>query len=483
MTTCSTYPQLLNRWPAEVREPNENLACFSERHLQAMWLEQRYFTPLKTHLGEVIEIVSPGIWNVEAGPDFRRAHLRIGGRDYIGDVEIHLVDSSWYYHHHDQDARYNDVILHVSLWQPAKTTPLLTVDKREISRSYIEPALKIPLKRIVQLLDLDLYPYRKFVGSGKCAQTLFLRMPEKKVESLLSSAAHFRLQGKREYLEQHVKDPHFRLSAGIAMALGYKSNTETFLELYLWLRQHEHEPFDTVFAVALGVTGFFTEPYLSRWQSSEEYRSLLYLWSQKSPPADRVWVVEVRQTRPLNHPVRRLAALSHLVVDLASSTMLERCLLVWTQQWHHCKKPRDFSVLRSSILAQLPSYQDPYWSRHFIFGNKESPQPIALIGQDLRLSALVNTFLPMLAGDIAARGDLLELEVFELFYGTLRSPISGKRDYLIHRFFGETQKGQLLQRSLFEQGAFQIHRDFCVHYEASCEGCPFVQRVRETVDD
>ncbi len=43
-----TYSQLLQQWPHLTEEKREAYDFFSERHLQAMWLEQKYFGKL-TH--------------------------------------------------------------------------------------------------------------------------------------------------------------------------------------------------------------------------------------------------------------------------------------------------------------------------------------------------------------------------------------------------------------------------------------------------
>ncbi len=129
-------------------------------------------------------------------------------------------------------------------------------------------------------------------------------------------------------------------------------------------------------------------------------------------------------------------------------------------------------------MAQLPIYEDSYWNSHFLFESAEAKEHVSLIGQDLRQAALVNTFMPLLYGHISDRYDPSQLQSFAQLLLSFRAPISGKRNYLVHRFFGEGPKGKLLKRSLYEQGAFQVHRDFCTRYEASCEGCPFVKRVQ-----
>src|SRR5947199_203311 len=93
------YNQLLASFmPNVIAERNQAYQYVTERHLQALWLEQKYFKGLMTADQNTIEVLSPGIWNLEAGPDFLKAHLKIGQREYFGDIEIHFMDGSWQHH-------------------------------------------------------------------------------------------------------------------------------------------------------------------------------------------------------------------------------------------------------------------------------------------------------------------------------------------------------------------------------------------------
>jgi hypothetical protein len=98
------------------------------------------------------------------------------------------------------------------------------------------------------------------------------------------------------------------------------------------------------------------------------------------------------------------------------------------------------------------------------------------MGEDLKMEILVNTGFPLLFTEIQERGDFNELKAFQIFYGSFKASKTSKTRYLTHRFFGETLKGTLLEKAQNEQGAYQLHKDFCLHFEASCEGCPFVAR-------
>jgi hypothetical protein len=85
-----------------------------EDFLHYVWQHQ-YFdkAALRTTAGEEIQILRPGQRNADAGPDFLNARLRLGDVEWNGAVEIHLRASDWQRHHHQVDAKYDQVVLHV----------------------------------------------------------------------------------------------------------------------------------------------------------------------------------------------------------------------------------------------------------------------------------------------------------------------------------------------------------------------------------
>ena len=96
----------------------------TERLLQFIWQFQ-YFNKkyLVTHDGEPLEIILPGQFNSNQGPDFLDARVRIGDTILAGNIELHLNEADWVRHSHNKDPNYRNIILHV-LWDPPEQVRL-----------------------------------------------------------------------------------------------------------------------------------------------------------------------------------------------------------------------------------------------------------------------------------------------------------------------------------------------------------------------
>ncbi len=73
----------------------------NERFLHQIWQKKLFDDScLRTLDGQPVFIYNTGFKNKDGGPDFRSAKLKIGGVDYIGDIEIHRDISDWLLHSH-----------------------------------------------------------------------------------------------------------------------------------------------------------------------------------------------------------------------------------------------------------------------------------------------------------------------------------------------------------------------------------------------
>ena len=89
----------------------------TERLLQYIWQFQYYNKgELTTTEGESLQIVNPGQFNTNQGPDFLDGQIRIDITLWAGSIELHINSSDWRNHKHSEDKNYNNVILHV-VWK------------------------------------------------------------------------------------------------------------------------------------------------------------------------------------------------------------------------------------------------------------------------------------------------------------------------------------------------------------------------------
>lgn len=97
-------------------------------------------TSFTTKSGKSIQIISPGIINVNEGPDFLDFAIMLNGKVIVGDAEFHVNALDWEYHRHFQDKNYDNVILHLVLNDNSNLThpDILILDKNDLANSKID---------------------------------------------------------------------------------------------------------------------------------------------------------------------------------------------------------------------------------------------------------------------------------------------------------------------------------------------------------
>ncbi|MBR6371858.1 MAG: DUF2851 family protein, partial [Victivallales bacterium] len=196
---------------------------FNERFLQTIWNEQKLEGELTTEDGASLKVLSNGIWNNGAGPDFHNASMLIDGKLSCGDVEIHKKRSDWYRHGHEGDERYGNVILHV-VWendmpQTAGRMQILVLSK------YVDENWR----RLLWELEESRYSYADKIGKGECALR-WAMTEDSKVRRLLEAAGLARFSTKVSNIRHEIekKGEERALLEGIFDVLGYKNNRRQF---------------------------------------------------------------------------------------------------------------------------------------------------------------------------------------------------------------------------------------------------------------
>ncbi len=127
-----------------------------ERQVQKIWASRAFCgRGMVTRSGRRLEILHPGRWNFQEGPDFRDAILELDERRVHGDVEIHFHEKDWKLHGHDSNPDFDNVVLHVVLFPDRKRMP---EEGRETAFETLEwlPYLDRDLESYLDDLGLDL---------------------------------------------------------------------------------------------------------------------------------------------------------------------------------------------------------------------------------------------------------------------------------------------------------------------------------------
>lgn len=208
------------------------IAPITERHVQAIWYDAALRpVSLRTVRGGDLVVKDPGVWNLEAGPDFRHAVLELGRSRRVveGDVEIHLRPSDWVAHGHGDDPAYSGVVAHVTWYggTPPDSLP--------------SGCVSVCLGTILGLrsdfspdeIDVAAYPYAKLPLSTRPCERHFGGDVDRGLE-LLRSAGRRRLGIKARRLVSRIMrsgDAEQVFYEELFNAFGYSKNAVQFRAL------------------------------------------------------------------------------------------------------------------------------------------------------------------------------------------------------------------------------------------------------------
>jgi len=464
------------RLPGRVREdglPSRPVPC-SERQLQCVWFDPR-FRPatLRTLQGEAVEVEDPGVWNLEAGPDFLGAALRIGParRRIAGDVEVHLSPADWNHHGHSADPRYRRVRAHVTYLPgelPAGTLPpgCVQIPLRDALAAH--PAFSF------EHIDPAAYPFASRPAPTPCSALLASWSPQERM-ALLNAAGEERLRRKSERLALAIREKGAdqALYEETLTALGYKNNKAACRRLaqlvpLTTLRAEARGSTDAAYALLMGVAGLLPARLSSRWDDDTRsfVRSLWDVWWRcRDRWEGRCMTAAEWQLggRPANRPARRLMAAACWFAS--PRPMLER--------WASLARAQRCSLLRDAC-EWLGRPSGTYWDRRLTLSSPPQRKPVALVGKDRISSLLLNVLIPFLAatGEGAAfKAGLLDLLPPEQDNAFVRQTAFS--------LFGQDHAPSLYRHGLRQQGLIQVFQDYCLNDRSRCASCTLPALLRD----
>ena len=374
------------------------LPAFPEEWLCRVWGDRELVRePLRTIDGRSVRILDPGTPNSADGPDFLAATLEVDQTPRRGDVEFHFRTDEWYAHHHDRDARFANVLLHVVL---DHTTFELCVRHRDAGR--------IPVVELRKHLSLPIGALAARVQ--RPAETSPCPLARDR-PSAPDVDARLRELGEVRLLErvERFQDRNAALGAeqclyeALADALGYSRNRAPFARLV------KRVPFEALCglestaaeALLLGAAGLLPSqrPDGAHCVASDaEPQALEEAWSARpvrpAPIDASDW--HFSHLRQGNSPTRRVLALARIVTSMGAQPFASTEAVAsegspdsgWQKRWG---------------VFQVPS--GSYWDRHADFGKETARSTKWLVGKSRAGDIWVNVALPALVARAMDTGD------------------------------------------------------------------------------
>jgi hypothetical protein len=427
----------------------------SELELQARWFAGDFGRSFVSTRGNHIDVIQFGSWNREAGPDFSDAAISInGGQPILGSIEIDLTDRNWDLHGHATNPAFDETVLHVFVDKSEREFFTRTKSNRNVPQVRIDPealpeafSANIPLAR-----------------PGRC-QAPLKNLPEERVRSVLDAAAQFRLQKKAARIRAKIDNQGMNeaLFQEIAAALGYKENKLPFtLIAQRGLLKSLREDPDDVEAILFGLAGFLEAPNLDVYKTSAK-NYVRRLWDRWWPHRDamqrlilpaKIW--KLSSTRPVNHPQRRLAAMSILV-----------------RRWPAFRRALERGNA-TTVEKPFARLDHPFWKFRYTLTAAASPEPMALIGESRIADILANVVFPFWHAQ--------DLDVWPK-YMNLPARLSNRRlETAATRLFADDPRRRDFTKTVAHQQALlQIYEDFCLQDNSDCAHCPFPEQMAKWV--
>ena len=461
-----------------------------ERLLRCMWFDQTFDDVLRTVGGEKLTVLSPGWWNLEAGPDFRNAVIRFpGGRPEKGSVEVHVYATGWQQHEHHRDTRYNDVILHVVMWNDSGAETTEREDGRAVPILELSEFVRQPVEELTEELNPGDYPHASEGSAGRCQKLL----AEQEIDpawigQFLDHAGDERMLRKAERFRDMPEGdaPESILYVSLMEAAGFKKNKRPMGRLARLVplsdarRLLEDGGMVALQAALFGMAGLIPEQFaLDGTEPDTErvayVRQLRDEWARRAdefegqPLEPDMW--SFSGTRPVNYPTRRIAGVARLLEKAAPSGGLVAALE---------QAVRDAPAAPARRIARGPAARaavtlltdvwDDFWSFRTTFSGKKLRHRTRLIGKNRATIIFVDAIVPILLARARERGDDdLERRLHRAYATLPRLPDNSVLRFMAARIFGGTDPaGEVVNSARRQQGLLQLFSDYC---EAEAEGC------------
>lgn len=436
----------------------------------------KYYSGLVSDSGDDVEIIQHGNRNYDSGPDYKNAIIKIAGKTFTGDIEIHRDFKNWAEHSHSKDRRYNSVILHVVLWDDNDRQPPKLRIQRYLPTVILSNHLTASIHDIWQ--DIISEPSERFRipcyenNSSAADNTVItlldklsmerLTLKTKRISTRLAelggNPVNKEIPKARSVWEQVLYEFIFE-------ALGFSKNKEQMMKLassanLKLLGKYAEKDILKIQSILYGTAGFFfdvrvKDDYIDKlkefWRKTEH--------RLKNPKLQRSEWTFYGQ-RPQNYPTLRIAYGSQTAYNLLYENFFKQLIDLFNTS----VKPKK---LFADIFEMFAPVNDNYWQSHYDLG-KSSKNINKLGGRQRITDIIINVLIPFVYfyGNTFGKPEIIQ-NVLNLYREVKINPDNNIIRIMNAQLF--KNRGVKINTPAYEQAVIQLHNFYCTREK--CENC------------
>lgn len=388
--------------------------------------------PHFTVCGKKLQIIQPGIENMDAGPDFSNARIYIDDTLWAGNVEIHVKSSDWLKHQHNQNPSFNSVILHVVYHYDS---PVSRINGDEIPALELKPYIIPEVHKKYRDLDQN----KTWVPCASYLKTLNKEIIPFWLERLAIQRLERKASDIGALVDYYNSDWEQAFFIILGRAFGFRVNSQAFealnksIAFNILLRYQDD--ISQLEALLFGQSGLLdlqpNDPYVIFLQ--KEYKHLQTKHNLK-PIEHYHW--KLLRLRPVNFPTLRISQLAVLIHN--KGRLFDAVL--------NCDNT-------DNLFEMFRAQATPYWNSHYVFG-KTSSFKQKLLGNEAILSVLINTVIPFLFVYGKAR-DLPDIQERAIDF---LSQLPAEHNTITNHWF---EHGIFSKDALQSQALLQLKSQYC----------------------
>ena len=409
-----------------------------EDFLHYLWKYQFFaINKLYTTNKESLHIYKIGNHNINSGPDFFNAKIKIADQLWAGNVEIHVKASDWYAHRHEEDPNYDNVILHV-VWQ--KNTEIYN------KVGVVIPTLELQnfvTKRVLVQYQKLFSKKQKWINCENFMDSVDLFVLDNWVERLYFERLEQKSELISELLIKSANNWEMVLFQLLTKNFGLKVNGSSFLNLansvtFDVVRKEQNKQLNLE-ALFFGQAGFLAkdlnDEYYKKLQKEYQYQQVKYILEPLFNGQFQFF-----RLRPNNFPTIRLAQLASLY--FRRNNLFSEILEIDSLDGFY----ELFDVSASS-----------FWENHYTFKTNSRKQPKKTTKKFINL-LLINTIIPIKFMYLKHIGKLKEEDIVRLM-----KQIPSEKNNIITRFeiIFKNQKNFKIQNAFKSQALLQLKTAYC----------------------